>query len=307
MGAEQNSSNMSEPSATGAKRIYSQVVASSGPVISGHAIPNDVIRRLFDHMPKESVLHQHHDRSLPPAGKLFNKRLEEREDGTVAILADVELANGVDLNQFGGFSVSYAGRLLTPSENESPPITIYLDMRYFDEDDLRGAVGASPGGEEVGARELYRYSLGFGATVVIISVGFVSYEYAKGFFGEAGKETFRFVKQTLSDLAKKQRTRGNTTSLEFGFPVKEDGGGSYEVIVRAREEDFFIVDSGLISLEDLRHEVQTVFDANKVEKVVATLATTPPYLRLMHGVPRPGASLELEGDTGQAGHRNAAT
>ena len=262
--------------------IKGQVLASTGPTANGTPIPPDALNALFDQTPTETYLYQHHDPALPPVGRLFNKRLEQQADGTVRLNADVEFEEGADLTAFRGFSVSFLGNVGFRSK-KTQAATICLDVRYFDEDDLRESAGDISDELGVGSRQLFRYSVG--ATIVIVVVTFVSIEFAKGFFSQAGKNLFSFLQDRLASLTKKQAAANRKTEFDFTFEVNE-AGHTYQVHVRSDLETLKIVESGLVSLDDLRAEVAAVQDPAKVAEVLARLSRHPPYLRTEHVVPR---------------------
>lgn len=262
--------------------ITGQVLASTGPTANGMPIPEDALQQLFEQTPAETYLYQHHDPALPPVGRLYNKRLEKRPDGTLALMADVELEEGTDLSAFRGFSISFLGNLGYRTDKPQAA-TICLDVRYFDENDLRSAVGDVSDDIGIGSRQLFRYSVG--ATVVIVVVTFVSLEFAKGFFSQAGKSFFTFLLDKLSALAKKQELAERSTEFDFTFEVNE-AGHTYEVHVRSDLETLKVIETGLVSIDDLRAEVTAVQDPAKVERVLARLSRHPPYLRTERVVPR---------------------
>jgi hypothetical protein len=274
-------------------QIKDQVLASTGANSTGKPIPREAIEAVFRQMPQESLLHQHHDASLPPVGRIYNRRLVERDDGILAIVADIEIEDGVDITQFGGFSISYLGTTLAPSGGAAPDVMVMLDMRFFGEGDLGPVVGTGPKGERIAVRELYRFSAG--DPLVLIPIAFVSYALAKGFFGAAGKDLYEFLKRKFLDLVHKQEVRGNRAAFEFEFYV-EDNSQQYEVVVRADPENLRLIELGLIDLDDLRRELTDMLDPAKVQKVAATLSTKPPYLRITHVVPKSGVALELDMD-----------
>jgi hypothetical protein len=159
-------------------------------------------------------------------------------------------------------------------------------MRYFDEDDLREAAGDVSDELGIGSRELFRYSVGeTTTTIVIVVITFISLEFAKGFFSESAKDLYHFLKDKLISLVAKQKAANRETEFDFTFEVHE-GGYSYEVHVRSDLETLKIIETGLVSIDDLRTQVVRIQDPAKVEKVLARLSRHPPYLRTEHVVPR---------------------
>jgi|SRR6185312_8003709 len=264
------------------EHIKGQVLASTGLTANGMPIPEEALKQLFEQTPTETYIYQHHDASLPPIGRLCNKRLERQADGTLALLADVEFKEGADLSAFRGFSISFLGNVGYRS-NKPQAATICLDVRYFDDSDLRSAAGDASDDLGVGSRQLFRYSVG--ATIVTVVVTFTSLEFAKGFFSQGGKDLFTFLMGKLTSLAKKQQASGRITEFDFTFEVNEDGH-TYEVYVRGDPESLKVIETGLVSIDDLRAQVAALQDPAKVEKVIARLSRHPPYLRTDHVVSR---------------------
>lgn len=257
-------------------------MASTGPTTTGISIPVDALRELFEQTKAESYIYQHHDASLPPLGRLYNKRLETRPDGTLAILADVEFEEGEDLSIFKGFSISFLGNVGYRS-NKPQAATICLDTRYFSEEDIREVAGDISDELGVGSRQLFRFSAG--ATVVIVVVSFAGLAFANGFFSQAGRNLFNFLQGKLVALATKQQAANRQTEFDFTFDVNE-AGYTYEVHVRSDLETLKVIETGLVSIDNLRKEVTDVHDPAKVEKVLARLSRHTPYLRVEHVVPR---------------------
>jgi hypothetical protein len=112
----------------------------------------------------------------------------------------------------------------------------------------------------------------------------VAWEIAKGFFSTAGTEIYFFVYRRFVGLAGKRIAPERPTEFEFSFFVEEDGN-TYPVFVNASQNDLKAMDMGLVSLDDLRSEVQTILDPSKVARVNARLSRFAPHLRSILCVP----------------------
>jgi hypothetical protein len=180
------------------KVINGQVIASTAVDSHGEALSEEAIRTFFAQLKDPSVSFRNHDTSQVPVCRGFNKRLEWRPDGSLAIVIDLEVLDEAAFATAGGFSIAFTSRTVRFGTN--PALRILINPRQLDFDPIAQDVGRLlPEGTSVDVTE--RIEKAAVPSEVIIIVSFVAGAIATGFMNKVGSDLF--------DYLKKRRAREN--------------------------------------------------------------------------------------------------
>lgn len=174
------------------KLITGQVIASTAVDSHGEALSEEAIRALFAQLKDPSVSFRNHDTSHAPVCRGFNKRLERRPDGSLAIVLDLEVLDEAAFATAGGFSIAFTNRTVRFGTN--PSVRILINPRQLDFDSIAQDVGRLlPEGTSVDITE--RIEKAAIPSEVIIVVSFVAGAIAAGFLNKIGSDLFDYLKK----------------------------------------------------------------------------------------------------------------
>jgi hypothetical protein len=174
--------------------IEGQVVASTAVDRNGDQLTRAELRELFAQIPGERPLNLNHDVRVPPVGRAFNTRLDELQDGTLAVVSDIEVFDEEQFARVQGMSISFH-RYTEPADRDSavaPQIVVSYNPNTVDSDRLAAvlaAAGLSDGYAALRPRT-EKSLLALGVILAIVS---------HGFFEEAGADAWRLFKRLVAE------------------------------------------------------------------------------------------------------------
>lgn len=173
--------------------IEGAVVASTALDRHGEQLTRAELRQLFAQMPGDRLLNLNHDPRTPPVARAFNTRLDERPDGTLTIVSNVEVFDEERFAQVRGMSISYHRG--SPDENapsEAQRVVISFNPREIDREQLDAVLASAelPAGYIALSERSEKSFLGLALILVIVS---------HGFWEEAGADAWRLFKRLTKE------------------------------------------------------------------------------------------------------------
>lgn len=262
------------------KIIKGQIVASTNIDAHGEKRTKEELSRLFEQMPKETLLNKDHNLALPPIAKMFNKQLVEIENGEFAIKADIEIFDEESAKDLKGFSISFTNKVLTLNPERKPEIEILYNPLDFDKDDVIPIIQLSNESFQIDLVEHKQKALE--PLTCILILNFIGISIAAGFFGKFGEEIYEVIKKKLLELIKKYKSQKHKDILfHVKFPA-ELNGRLFELIVEVSEKDFDIIDQQNIRVEQAIMQIEDIVGTKQIQKVALRIQEIEPYWKIIY-------------------------
>lgn len=265
--------------------ILGQVMASTSVDAHGEAIPEDVLRDLFEQMPDPLPLHIGHDQGTKPVSRAYNKRLETFDDGTLVIKCDIDIDDDADLDGFGGLSVGYSSGRYTLYPNRQPHIEIAFNPRLMRTAEVHKLVELSRQDLQIDALHLVQKSLDVPAIIIIT---FATSAYFGGFFSAAGEDTYVAIKKYLSLWRRRIREEhGADLICQFNF-VHVSRGVKTKVIATFPSSELRSIQHRGMTAAQVLACIREQFDVEVLEKASVVWDANSRTWRIVHVVDRSG-------------------
>lgn len=183
--------------------IRGQVIASTAVDSHGEQISPEAIESLFRQVQEPWLTYCDHDTSVAPVCRGYNKRLEKRANGELAIVLDLEVLNEEAFAQRGGFSIAFTNR--TMRFGDSPAVRILINPRQFGFEQVAYDMGRLlPHGQGIDVTERVEKAAILEGAIIVVA--FVIGGIAKGFFSKAGGELYDYLKKLRTGTPPKEPT-----------------------------------------------------------------------------------------------------
>ncbi len=173
-----------------ARIIRGQVIAGTNLDRLGERISREELFNLFQQLSATTPAGVDHDLSQVPVTRLLNKRLEERENGELTIVVDLEVLDEDAFSRMGGFSISFTRETVRFGSGDRPDLAVLVNPAQIDFRSVVESVRsiARPG-VTVDATELVQKAEIITIAVITVIVWAASATGA-GFFSAAGEALF---------------------------------------------------------------------------------------------------------------------
>jgi len=273
--------------------LKDQTLYTSGVDAHGDVNTPDLVRILFSQLSDPMLLSQDHDMSLPPIAVARNKRLLNKTDGGLAIIADVEIFDEEAAKRYGGFSPAFTtGRALNADEVEIPDVQILYDPLQFSDEEISELIESAGPNAHFEGRER---KLKAAHPQAILIVNYVSLVVLNAMLGEAAKGTFKLVFPKLRDLLRRKRGMGIDAKAQLHLRA---GGphGDFMVIIDLAPDQIEWLGREAHTLESALAYVRSVVGRLRIERVAIRPTSAPPYWDLVHFVEDNGLVHVLSGE-----------
>ena len=273
------------------RKLKDQVLASTHLDSHGDRIARGDLHRFFEQTDDPSLLYYNHDMSNPPVARLRNKRFVETADGEFALIADIDILDADAYERTGGFSIAFSSRRgETAKHNRSADLTVHVDLRAFDYKDIRPLLQLSCEDLTVATRELKRKAF---AEVAILLLVFAGVGVANGFFGEAGADVYRLLKEQLKNVGRSVRSRRNAeTSVHVRFPMTFSGR-EFMVLVEVPVRHLDITDRRELDLVALERHIRKQIGESVINQIALRVIPDPPYFEIKYFIDADGDIVTL--------------
>lgn len=274
------------------KTIKGQIIAGTGIDAHGDNITKRELRVLFDQIPEELIVNQHHNLSKPPVGRMYNKQFVETSDGEFVIKVDVDVFNEGSLKEMKGFSISYTDpeNRLTLNRSRKGDIEILFNPLVFNREDMIYLIKTSNESIQIDAIELKQKAL---EHIAILILKFAAVSFVTGFLGKAGVDAYKALKAKIIELAEKRKAKKESRIiLQLVFTGKIAGRSVY-VIIELLPEDLNIVKQYKLSIESALQYTVTTIGHNEIQRVALRVQRKEPYWTLVYFVDMEGNVVRL--------------
>lgn len=252
--------------------IKDQIISSTKEDLQGDKLSKEELKYLFDQLPEEQELKQEHHLSLPPLGKMYNKKFVKIENGEYAIKVDIDILSQEHIKNMGGFSISYTKQKLTVNPKKEGDITVFFNPHYFDKEDIKGIVNLSDDSIQIDAVELYQKGL---ETAAVIVLAFVTTAFLNGFFSKQGADLYDSLKQNLKELAEKRKSKFNSDTIFHITVYVPINSNKTKVIIELRKDDLNIEKD--IIVNSALNYVKNIVGESEVKEVALSILQDEPY------------------------------
>ena len=252
------------------KTIHSQVISSTAVDSHGESIPKEALEQMFHAAPDPWLMFNNHDVAKDPVAKAYNKEFVQLDSGEWAIRADVDIFDENMLKEnggtFGGVSIAYSTKTYTTYPDSEAHITIAVNPRLFDIEDIEKIAHESTEDLIINVRD--RRQKAAEQLPLIIFITFVSGAFFSGFFGEAGKDAYDALKKKIRALFDKNKDENDRNLVCHMTFVIELNGGRTQVLVEASADDIEYLQEQGLDEQYVLEQINNSITDRQVRKIV---------------------------------------
>ncbi len=239
------------------------IVASTRIDLRGRSLSEEEIRKAFEQMEDLTLLNQEHNAALPPVGQMSNKRLKRLDTGDLAIIADVEIQDGVEIPEGAGISLTFAKRHFSVNRDQQGDVALLINSDHFEIQDFEQLAQLSDSSFQIDVVEIEQRSL---ESIGILILKFVVFSILSDFVSSRAKRAGKALLNELKRLSDKTFDEtGRETVLQIHCNL-ESGGRIMPPILQIDRERMLDIQSGDISVDEAAEYIRNVVGDSDIQK-----------------------------------------
>ena len=256
----------------------------------GEEMTEKGVRELFRQTPDPFLLNQGHDITLPPIGRMYNKRLHRLKNGHLAMVVDYEVWGSQQRVKNGGLSVSFVTDLQENPSESMWEVEVLFNPRVFQHDDLKELVAITDLSTSIHFRRLHQKSV---EETAILIIKIVAEAMVIKLLGQAASEPWKEVKRRISAYAKKfKQENARDLSIHFTYPHNLNNAHC-EIVIAFSQGDLENFYNGFVDIEAAQKFLLEVVGKSQIMRAVVRPKRESPYFELVQIVDSEGKLISL--------------